>query len=104
SATFFTNAVAGPMTGIMSDPNFRTLLHAFQQQADVETLAEPEVVTTSGRQTQMRCADLNYPLLAENGRRSYNKSPVANPQVAGTESGPSLDIVPSVLADGSTIN
>src|SRR5437016_5572299 len=50
SATFFTNSVAGSMTGIMSDSNFRTLLRALQNQPGVETLAEPEVVTVSGRQ------------------------------------------------------
>lgn len=106
SATFFTNSVAGAMTGIMGDSDFRTLLHALQNQPGVETIAEPEVVTVSGRQTQMRCTDVEagYPLLAQNGTPSFNKSPVANPQVAGTESGLSLDVVPSVLADGSTIN
>jgi hypothetical protein len=106
SATFFTNAVAGPMTGIMSDSSFRALIHALQNQPGVETIAEPEVVTVSGRQTRMRCADMDsgYPLLAQNGTPSFNKSPVANPQVAGPESGPSIDIIPSVLADGSTIN
>jgi general secretion pathway protein D len=42
------------ITGILTDPNFRVVLHALSQRSGTETLAEPEVVTTSGRQTQMR--------------------------------------------------
>ena len=54
----FTNAgngyvrgnVAGiNIAGILTDPNFRMVLHALQQRSGFETLAEPEVVTTSGR-------------------------------------------------------
>ena len=35
-------------------PNFRVVIHALEQRSGVENLAEPEVITTSGRQTQMR--------------------------------------------------
>jgi general secretion pathway protein D len=42
------------ITGILTDPNFRVVLSALEQRTGTETLAEPEVVTTSGRQTQMR--------------------------------------------------
>jgi len=42
----------------MTDPNFRVVLHALQQRTGFETLAEPEVVTTSGRQTQMRATQI----------------------------------------------
>ena len=46
------------VTGIMTDPNFRVAIRALQQRSGVETLAEPEVVTTSGRQTQMKATQL----------------------------------------------
>lgn len=46
------------VTGIMTDPNFRVVINALQQRSGVETLAEPEVVTTSGRQTQMKATQL----------------------------------------------
>jgi general secretion pathway protein D len=46
------------VTGIMTDPNFRVVLHALDQRTGVETLAEPEVTTTSGRQTQMRATSI----------------------------------------------
>jgi general secretion pathway protein D len=42
------------VTGILTDPNFRVVINALEQRSGVETLAEPEVTTTSGRQTQMR--------------------------------------------------
>jgi general secretion pathway protein D len=42
------------LTGILTDPNFRVVLRALEQRSGTETLAEPEVVTTSGRQAQMR--------------------------------------------------
>ena len=46
------------VTGILTDPNFRVVIKALQQRSGTETLAEPEVVTTSGRQTQMRATQL----------------------------------------------
>jgi type II secretory pathway component GspD/PulD (secretin) len=47
------------VTGVLTDPNFRIVIHALQQRAGFEMLAEPEVNTTSGRQTQMRATDIN---------------------------------------------
>ncbi len=46
------------VTGILTDPNFRVVLRALQQRGGVETLAEPEVTTTSGRQTQIRATQI----------------------------------------------
>jgi len=53
---------AGPalatITGIMTNPNFRVVLHALEQRAGSEELASPEVTTTSGRQTEMRATQI----------------------------------------------
>jgi tetratricopeptide (TPR) repeat protein len=46
------------VTGILTDPNFRVVLQALSQRSGTEVLAEPEVVTTSGRQTQMRATQI----------------------------------------------
>ena len=46
------------ITGILTDPNFRVVLHALEQRNGTETLAEPEVTTISGRQTQMRATQI----------------------------------------------
>ena len=46
------------ITGILTDPNFRVVIHALEQRTGTEQLAEPEVTTMSGRQTQMRATDI----------------------------------------------
>jgi Flp pilus assembly secretin CpaC len=46
-----TNTVQA-ITGILTDPNFRAVLHALEQRSGTEKLAEPDVVTTYGRQVQ----------------------------------------------------
>jgi Flp pilus assembly secretin CpaC len=46
------------ITGILTNPNFRVVLHALEQRSGFEELAEPEVTTTSGRQTQMRATQI----------------------------------------------
>ncbi len=48
----------GTITGILTDPNFRMVIHALEQRSGYEALAEPEVTTTSGRQTQMRATQI----------------------------------------------
>jgi len=48
----------GTITGILTNPNFQVAIHALEQRHGVENLAEPEVTTTSGRQTQMRATSL----------------------------------------------
>jgi general secretion pathway protein D len=42
------------ITGILTNPNFQVVLHALQQRTGNQELAEPEVTTISGRQTEMR--------------------------------------------------
>jgi len=46
------------VTGILTNPNFRVVLHALESRSGFETLAEPEVTTISGRQTEMRATQL----------------------------------------------
>ena len=46
------------ITGILTDPNFRVVIHALEQRSGTEQLAEPEVTTISGRQTQMRATEI----------------------------------------------
>ncbi|HUA65757.1 MAG TPA: hypothetical protein VME24_07915 [Alphaproteobacteria bacterium] len=42
------------ITGILTKPNFQVVLNALEQRKGTEELAEPEAVTLSGRQTEMR--------------------------------------------------
>ncbi|HXI73325.1 MAG TPA: M56 family metallopeptidase [Verrucomicrobiae bacterium] len=101
------NSAAGAFTGILNDANLRTVLHSLESRKDVEILAEPEVVTISGRQTQMRSTVsrqllISQFLIASNAKDAVNNSPVL--QTNQIETGPVLDVVPYVLSDGYTIN
>ncbi len=91
------------LTGILTDSNFRVVLHALQQRSGSETLGESEGTTTSGRQMQMRATKIinvitNFTLqvTATNSRISPQSEPV--------EIGPVLDVIPYVLSDDYTIN
>jgi len=46
------------ITGILTNPNFQVVIHALQQRQGFESLAEPEITTTSGRQTQIRATQI----------------------------------------------
>ncbi len=88
--------------GILTSENFRIALKQLNSRNDVETLAEPEVVMTSGRQVQMRATQIfsiitNFCLLETNGVSAIV------PQSASVETGPTLDATPKVLSDGYTI-
>jgi beta-lactamase regulating signal transducer with metallopeptidase domain len=103
--TTLTNKVAGQMTGILTDEQARTVLRMLKAKPGAETLAEPEAVTTSGRQTQMRATTIitvvtNF-ALQEN---ATNGSSSVVPQMTQMDTGPTLDVVPYVLSDGYTIN
>ncbi|HXR03953.1 MAG TPA: sigma-70 family RNA polymerase sigma factor [Verrucomicrobiae bacterium] len=88
--------------GILTDENFRIALKQLRSRNDVETLAEPEVVLTSGRQVQMRATQIisvvtNFCLQETNGTSSIV------PQTENVETGPVLDAIPRVLPDSYTI-
>jgi type II secretory pathway component GspD/PulD (secretin) len=98
------NATTGRMTGILSDPEFRTVLQALEHRQGVETLAEPECVTTSGRQTQMRVTEPVAVVTNWTIQTTSSNSTSTVPHVEKMEVGPVVDVVPSVLSDGYTIN
>ncbi len=91
------------MTGILSDSQFRTVLQALEHRQGVETLAEPEAVTSSGRQTQMRATVLEN-ILTNYALQETSSKPAVVPQIAKLEIGPTVDVVPWVLSDGYTID
>ncbi|HXA44615.1 MAG TPA: M56 family metallopeptidase, partial [Candidatus Angelobacter sp.] len=105
SLKFTANADDGSFTGILSSTNARTVLQTMESRKNAEMLAEPEVTTLSGRQTLLRATQIitvitnfAYQPTGTNGSGSVT------PQVEQVETGPILDVVPYVLADGYTIN
>jgi general secretion pathway protein D len=106
------------LTGILTDPQFRVAIKALQQRSGAELLAQPEVTTTSGRQAQMKAADVKSIITgfsfsqAQNATASVGTgttisqpSPtVVFPLPEQMELGPVLDVIPCVLSDGFTVN
>lgn len=98
SARWYDSASAG----ILTSENFSIALKNLRSRNDVETLAEPEMTTISGRQVQMRATQIisvvtNFCLQETNGTSSIG------PQTENFETGPVLDTIPRVLPDGYTI-
>jgi hypothetical protein len=69
------------MTGILTNPNFQVVLHALESRTGVENLGEPEVTTTSGRQTQMRATSVVTVVIGLNFQQG------SAPQSAGVGTG-----------------
>jgi beta-lactamase regulating signal transducer with metallopeptidase domain len=100
-----TNFTADTFTGILTAANAKIVLHSLESRKGVEILAEPEAVTTSGRQTQMRATDMITVVTNFAFRESLtNGAGSIVPQMQTVETGPILDVVPYVLSDGYTIN
>ena len=62
--------VVATVTGILTNPNFQTAIHALQQRSGSEILGEPEATTISGRQTQMRATTLQTIVTSESFQSS----------------------------------
>jgi type II secretory pathway component GspD/PulD (secretin) len=107
------------LTGILTDPQFRFVIKALQQRQGSELLAQPEVTTTSGRQAQMKAAEIRtvitsygfsqgttQPTTAGIGGTTVNQAQptVVYPFPEQMELGPVLDVIPCLLSDGFTIN
>ena len=102
------NTVPAPatVTGILTDPNFRVTLHALESRPRTTILAEPECVTISGRQTQMR-ATVVQTVLTNINPLALKPPGVSSNELFLTEQvecGPVFVAVPYVLADEYTLN
>jgi general secretion pathway protein D len=110
------------VTGILTDPQFRVVIRALEQRAGADLLAAPRVTTMSGQQAQIQVIELKNVVANQNFNgtssggtattaattgignfgggvaQSVNYTPIPVPL------GPTLDVVPYVLADGFTIH
>ena len=106
------------LTGILTDPQFRMVIHALETRTGNELLAQPEVTTQSGRQAQMKATDVRTIITAFSFSQAQNSTSatgsgttvnqaqptVIYPLPEQMELGPVLDVIPCVLADGFTVN
>ncbi|MCF7669361.1 MAG: hypothetical protein K9N48_06260, partial [Verrucomicrobia bacterium] len=108
------------ITGILTDPQFRLVINAMERRDGVEVMSAPKVTTLSGRQAQVKMA-VQRTILASSqvgasqvntsqtttttttGGANVNPVPLVQPTQMSITTGPTLDIVPYVCADGYTI-
>jgi general secretion pathway protein D len=104
----------GTITGIMTDPQFRVAIQAIEQRTGTDLLSAPKVTTLSGRQTHIAAQDLQYIVtgvtIQENSSASTGLvggtgvvAPSLNYNTTPFAFGPVLDVMPTVSADGYSI-
>ncbi|HEY3863688.1 MAG TPA: hypothetical protein VGO59_17570 [Verrucomicrobiae bacterium] len=104
----------GTLSGIMTDPQFRVAISAIEQRTGSDLLAAPKVTTESGRQAHLAAQDLIYIVTQAEVSETTGAAVgltggtgVAAPSVNYTTSfvptGPALDVIPTVSADGFSI-
>jgi general secretion pathway protein D len=109
------------LTGILTDPQFRMVLHAIENRTGAELLAQPEVTTQSGRQAQMKATDVKTIVTGFSFSQNTTTTSAGGGTIVGggatlppasfvyplpeqMELGPVLDVIPCVLSDGYTVN
>jgi type II secretory pathway component GspD/PulD (secretin) len=97
-----TQANVTNFTGILTAPQFKTILRAVEASADAKILAMPQVTTLSGRQAQIQVSDVKtivsgMTAAVTNGMTNFVYQSQAMPF------GPVLDVLPTVSSDGYTI-
>ena len=93
----FLNSSPG-FTGILEPSSARTLLRTLESKPGVHILSEPEVTTLSGRQTQMRSTQI-ITIITNSIFEETKSAGSITPQTGQVEIGPTLDVVPAILAN-----
>ena len=107
------------LTGILTDPQFRVVLRALDQRSGVDLLSQGEVTTLSGRQAQIQVLDIQTIVTGVDANQnasggstggttgdSGGGGAVGSTITYTTQAlpfGPVLDVLPTVSADGFTI-
>jgi general secretion pathway protein D len=114
----------GTITGILTDPQFRVVLRALEQRGGVDVLAAPSVTTLSGRQAKLDVTELRSIVASQNfgaaaaggglggagggvggfgGQAGGAVTAASNFTPQPVPLGPQLDVLPTVSADGYSI-
>jgi len=106
----------GTVTGILTDPQFRVVIRAIEQRSGADLLSAPKVTTLSGRQAHVSVLDLVQIVtsvdLSQSSGTTANTTGTANVGVVASQIqystdqlpfGPTLDVMPTVSADGFSI-
>ena len=116
----FNNPAVASVTGILTDPQFRVVIHALEQRSGVDLINAPELTTPSGRQAQIQVVDLRT-IVTGTSLNQTSSGGGSDGGTSGTTSGgtgvgttvdypttslpfgSTLDVIPYVSADGFTI-
>jgi beta-lactamase regulating signal transducer with metallopeptidase domain len=109
---FFNSGTGNPLpagmtngTGILTDAEARTLIQRLKAQPGVDVLAMPNVTTLAGRQVQIRATQFVTALTNSVPAKNKSDSSItATMQTGKIETGPVLDVIAELLADGFTID
>ncbi|MCX6923938.1 MAG: hypothetical protein NT154_12130, partial [Verrucomicrobia bacterium] len=99
------------LVGILKDPQLRMVIKTLKQRNGAEFLGEPELTTSSGRQVECKTTHvrsifkgINKQALTPPGITSTNDNESSVYGAEPMEFGVTLDLVPTVMEDGYTIN
>ncbi len=84
--------------GILEPGSTRTLLRTLESKPGFNILSEPEVTTLGGRQTQMRSTQI-ITIITNSIFEETKSGGSITPQTGQVEIGPTLDVVPAILAN-----
>lgn len=90
-----TNSFDLQLSSILTDPQFHVAIETLEQRAGVDELTAPEITTESGRQAELKVGEAQTVVV---GPCATN-----HPQTENIYNGPTLDVFPSVLNDGHSI-
>ena len=99
-----TNAEAAAMMGILTDPQYRTLLKTLENTAGCQILAAPKVTTLSGRQAHLAILDTMNIVTGVTPTNDSRGGPSFEFQTQSIPFGPTLDVIPNVSKDGYAID
>ena len=88
--------VASDGTEMLTPEQLKGILKGLRSNSGVETFAEPEVVTTSGRRTEMRATTIQTIITNFVYQEPSDEKNGIIPQTENVEFGPVLDVVPAV--------
>ena len=108
------------VTGILTDPQFRVVIRALESRDGTEVMSAPRLVTLSGRQAQIQSAvlrniatdaDVSASEVSSTSGTSISGGTSATvqamgmiqPESAAVATGPTLDVIPYVSADGYSV-
>ncbi|MGH7991681.1 MAG: hypothetical protein ACREDS_16015, partial [Limisphaerales bacterium] len=94
--------VANDGTQTLTPEQMSATLQDFESDSNIKELAEPEVTTTVGRQTEMRATEIQTIITKFIFQETSTNSEIA-PRTEKVEFGPVLDVIPNVSSDGQKI-